>query len=119
MILVCEKLYERGHEFARRNADKQDPDVVARTERQIRSTLASLEALRPSPWLCSAGFTRADLTAAIAVTYLREKHAGFITRPEHPALQGLCDRCEAMEHFREAAYSAEEATRSGWRPSAA
>jgi glutathione S-transferase len=116
---LCEKLYDRGYEFARRRPDKQDPDVVARTERQIRSALDWLEALRPSPWLCGSGFTRADLTAAIAVTYLREKHGGFISLSEHPALQALCDRCEATEHFRDAAYSAAEAAHSGWHPGVA
>ncbi|MBL0085177.1 MAG: glutathione S-transferase family protein [Ideonella sp.] len=116
---LCEKLYERGYEFARRSADKQDPSVVARTERQIRSALDWLEALSASPWFCGSGFTRADLTAAIAITYLREKHAGLILPSEHPTLQALCDRCEAMEHFRGAAYSATEAAQSGWRASAA
>jgi glutathione S-transferase len=111
---LCEKLYERGYEFVRRDADKLDPDVVARTERQIRSALDWLEALRPSPGLCGSGITRADMTAAIAVTYLREKHAGLISLAEHPALQALCDRCEATEHFRDAAYSIAEAVRSGW-----
>jgi glutathione S-transferase len=116
---LCEKLYERGYELARRGTDKQDADVLARTERQIRSALAWLERLRPSPWFCSSAFTRADLTAAIAITYLREKHAGLVSLSEHPALQALCDRCEATEHFHQAAYSAAEATRSGWHPSAA
>lgn len=111
---LCEKLYERGYEFVRRDANKLDPDVVARTERQIRSALDWLEALRPSPWLCGTGITRPDMTAAIAVTYLREKHAGFISHAEHPALQALCDRCEPTEHFRDSAYSAAEALRSGW-----
>jgi glutathione S-transferase len=113
---LCEKLYERGYEFARRDTDKQDLRVVARTERQIRSALDWLEALRPSPWLHGTRFTRADMTAAIAVTYMREKHEGFVSPSEHPGLQALCDICERTEHFHDAAYSAVEAERSGWRP---
>jgi glutathione S-transferase len=115
---LCEKLYELCYEFARREAGKQDLGVVARTERQVRSALDWLEALQPSPWLHGASLTRADVTAAIAVTYLREKQAGFVSRSDHPMLQALCDRCEATDHFRDAAYSAAEAVRSGWRPRA-
>ena len=61
-------------------------------------------------------FTCADATAAIALTYLREKSAGLVDLAEVPAFQALCDRCEATEPFRRAAYSAAEAARSGWRP---
>ena len=115
---LCEKLYELIYEFASREACKQDLGVVARTERQVRSALDWLEALRPSPWLHGASLTRADVTAAIAVTYLREKQAELVSRSEHPTLQALCDRCEATHHFRDAAYSGAEAARSGWRPRA-
>jgi glutathione S-transferase len=115
---LCEKLYELGYEFARREAGKQDPGVVARTERQVRSALDWLEALRPSPWLHGANLTRADMTAAIAVTYMREKQAGLVPRSRHPMLQALCDRCEATDQFLNASYSTAEAARSGWRPRA-
>ena len=115
---LCEKLYELTYEFARREAGKQDLGVVARTERQVRSALDWLEALRPSPWLHGASLTRADVTAAVAVTYLREKQGGFVSRSKHPMVQALCDRCEATGEFRDAAYSAVEAARSGWRPRA-
>ncbi len=56
------------------------------------------------------------MTAAVAVTYLREKSTGLIDLAEVPSLMALCDRCEATEPFRRAAYSAAEAARSGWRP---
>ena len=114
---LCEKLYEHGVELGRRAPGRQDPAMLERAERQIRSALGWLEALRPAPWLVGGRFTRADATAAIALTYLREKSAGVVDPAEVPALRALCDRCEATEPFRRAAYSAVEAARSGWRPS--
>jgi glutathione S-transferase len=113
---LCEKLYERGLELVRRAPGRQDPDMLARTERQIRSAVGWLETLQPTPWLVAGRFTRADLTATIAMTYLREKNAGVIDLAATPCLQALCDRCEATEPFQRAAYSAAEAARSGWQP---
>lgn len=108
---LCEKLHERGYEFARRDTDKQDLRVAARTEQQIRSALDWLEALRPSPWLHGTRSTRADMTAAIAATYMHRKHEGFASLSEQPGLQALCDKCEATKQF----YPAAKAERSGWR----
>jgi glutathione S-transferase len=77
---LAEKLYERGYEFARRDPAKRDPAIVARVERQIDSALSWLEKLAPSPWLFGDRMSRADVTAAIAFTYLAEKHRNFLDR---------------------------------------
>jgi glutathione S-transferase len=113
---LAEKLYERGFEFARRDQAKQDSAAVARVEKQIVSALSWLEALRPAPWLYGDRISRADVTAAIAVTYMREKHSALLGRAQHASLAAHCVRCEGLGEFARAAYSAAEAQRSGWQP---
>jgi glutathione S-transferase len=116
---LAEKLYERGFEFARRGSEKRDPKVVHRAERQIWSALAWLEALQPSPWLYGDSMSRADVTAAIAYTYMKEKQPVLLERNSYSALDQHCTRCEALIQFKAAAYSALEAQRSGWSPEVA
>jgi glutathione S-transferase len=74
---LCEKLYELGYEFARREAGKQDSGVVARTERQVRSALDWLEVLRPSPWLQGANLNHPNEGSG-------DGQAGDIPRREGP-----------------------------------
>ena len=112
---LSEKLYERGIEFARRAVDKRDDNVVQRVERQIRSALDWLEKREPSPWFFADGMTRADVTCAIAVTYMREKSRELVDPDRWPLLIAHCQRCEARSEFTRAAYSAAEASRSRWR----
>jgi len=112
---LAEKLTERAYEFARRDPAKRDAAIVARVERQIASALAWLETLAPSPWLFGDRMSRADVTTAIAFTYLIEKHGGLLERHPSPVLAAHCRRCEALPPFATAAYSAAEAARSGWR----
>lgn len=116
---LTEKLYERAFESARRDPSKRDPNIVARVERQIDSALTWLEALAPSPWLFGQHASRADVTAAIAMTYLKEKQPHLLAQRERTTLDAHCRRCEDLAEFRSAAYSAAEASRSGWRPETA
>lgn len=112
---LTEKLYERIFESARRAADKRDPEVVNRVERQIDSALSWLEALAPSPWLHGKAPSRADVTLAVALTYMKEKQPNLLARLRRPAIEAHRERCEGLDEFRNAAYSAIEAERSGWR----
>lgn len=114
---LAEKLYERGIEFARRDVSKRDENVVRRVELQIRSALDWLEARAPLLWFFPDGLTRADMTCAIAVTYLQEKSREIVNPGRWPLLMAHCQRCEARPEFARAAYSAAEASRSGWRRS--
>jgi glutathione S-transferase len=113
---LAEKLYERGYEFARRGPAKRDPAIVARVERQIDSALSWLERLAPSPWLLGDQMSRADITTAIAFTYMIEKHHSFLDQRPSPVLDVHCRYCEALPQFGRASYSASEAERSGWYP---
>ena len=111
---LAEKVYERNIE-ARRPPDKRDPAFSIRVERQIAAALQGLEALAPPRWFAGERMTRADVTAAIALTYLREKQPALLPPGRHPALERHCARCEALPPFRAAPYSGAEAAASAAR----
>src|SRR5581483_3472995 len=112
---LAEKVYERGIEFARKAPGTQDPAWIARVERQIASVLRWLDALPSTPYLCGA-LSIADITAAVAVTYIAEKWPHLLPSGAYPALEKHRALCEALPAFRAAPYSASEAAQSGWRP---
>ena len=112
---LAEKCYERGIEFARRQSGKVDELWAERLRTQIVSALGWLDALQPEPWLCGETMSMADITCAVAFTFLREKQQIPLADGEYPALARHCDHCENLRAFRDAAYSAAEAARSGWR----
>jgi glutathione S-transferase len=113
---LAEKAYERGIEFARRAPGTQDPTWIARLERQIASTLTWLELQRPAPFLVGPSFSVGDVTAAVALTYIKEKWPQLLPSGVFPALEIHRTVCEAMPAFQAAPYSATEAAQSGWRP---
>ena len=51
---------------------------------------------------------------AIALTYMKEKQPNLLARRSRPAIEAHRERCEDLGEFRDAAYSALEAERSGW-----
>lgn len=113
---LAEKCYERGIEFSRRHPDKIDLDWAERFQKQIVSALGWLDSQNPDPWLCGEVITQADISSAVAYTFLREKQQIKIAQGTYPALDAHCDHCEALPAFKSSAYSAEEAARSGWKP---
>lgn len=112
---LAEKCYERGIEFARRDPEKIDYKWTERLKKQILSALNWLEAFQPEPWFCYGKFTQADITCAIALTFLREKQQVRLKPGAYPALDRHCNRCEELAEFCASPYSAAEAARSGWR----
>jgi glutathione S-transferase len=115
---LAEKSYERALEFARRAPGAQDPAMVARVERQIESALAWLEAQQPAPFFHGPALSVADITSAVALTYLHEKLPQLLPPGAYPALEAHRAACERMPAFQRAPYSAAEALRTGWRPEA-
>ena len=113
---LAEKSYERGIEYARRHPDKIDLDWAERLKRQIVSALTWLESLQPDRWLYSDNMTQADITCAVALTYLRKKQQISLSQGDFPALDRHCDYCESLPAFKSSAYSASEASSSGWKP---
>ena len=113
---LAEKSYERGIEFVRRDADKVDLEWAERLRVQVISILGWLESRKTGDWFCGQCMTLADITAAVAFTFLREKQQIQLKPGDFPNLEAHCDRCEAMPIFAASAYSASEATHSGWKP---
>jgi glutathione S-transferase len=95
-IGLAEKTYERNFEVKRRAPGTQDPAHIARVERQITSTLAWLAAQRPEPYFLGTTLTIADLTTAIALTYLRHRLPALCRAGSHPALDRHNAACEAL-----------------------
>lgn len=117
-IGLAEKGYERGVEVSRRAPSARDQAVIARTERQIASALAWLEAEIGEPWAAGQRFGRADLAIAVALTYLSAKLPALYDAEACPRLEALRRRAEALPALQAAPYSAAEAAASGWRPAA-
>ena len=117
-IGLAEKVYERAIEFSRRSPGKQDPVWINRLERQIETTLEWLEGRLNSDWLVGSEMTRADLSVAVAATYLVEKLPKHFDDVRFPQLEAHRKRCEGLPAFSLAAYSASEALATGWRPEA-
>ena len=120
---LAEKLYERGIEFARRSPGTQDPVWIERLERQVDSALLwlearGLEARAAGPRLVGEVLTRADLAVAVAVTHAVEKLPQLFDPARLPGLAAHRQACEALPAFAAAAYSATEASATGWRQEA-
>ncbi|MDJ0609366.1 MAG: glutathione S-transferase family protein [Kiloniellales bacterium] len=115
-IGLAEKFYERGIEFSRKEPESRDAAWIARLERQIESALGWLEARAGPPWLVGDRLTRADLALTVAATFGHEKQPQLIDPERFPRVAAHCRRCEALPVFTAAAYSADEAAASGWRP---
>ena len=115
-IGLAEKCYERGIEYARRDPDKIDPAWSERLRLQISSALSWLEACSPSPFFLKSGITRADISCAIAFTFLQHKQQIMLEPGTYPKLEEHCQYCESMPQFQAAQYSTSEATQSGWQP---
>ncbi len=118
-IGVAEKFYERGIEFARKPQGSRDPEWIARLERQIESGFAWLEAHCAEPWLIGDSMSRADLALTVAVTFGLKKQPQLCDAKRFPKVEAHRARCEALPIFAAAAYSADEAAASGWRPETA
>lgn len=97
---LAEKTYERNLETKRRAPGTQDPAWMARLERQIGSTLAWLEAQPRDPWFTGATLSVADVTAAVALTYLRHRLPDLCRPGSYPGLDAHNAACEALPAFR-------------------
>jgi glutathione S-transferase len=72
------------------------------------------EVPRPAPFLVGPAFSVGALTAAVALTYVKEKWLNLFPPGAFPRLEMHRRPYEAMPAFRAAAYSATEAAQSGW-----
>lgn len=77
-----------------------------RCERQIRDTLAALEAdraARPGPYWFGEKIGHADIAVAASLRHMRESHPDLADLAAYPALAAHCARLEALPVFVEIA----------------
>ena len=117
-IGLAEKTYERSIEFSRRAPGSHDPAWIARVERQIASALAWLEDRTCGELFIGGRLSRADLAVAVATTYLAQKLTRQFDTKRFARLEQHRKLCESMPAFKAAAYSAQEALATAWRPEA-
>ena len=86
-------------ETVRRPPDKRDPDQAARLAGQIAAALAWLEARAAGPWLHGNAITKADVTTAVTVTYLRHKLPDLFVAGRYADLGAHAERCELLPAF--------------------
>ena len=101
---LAEKTYERNFETKRRAPGLQDPAIMARVEHQIATTLAWLEAQQPAPYFLGDRMSIADVTTAVAMTYLRARLPRLCLVGAYPALDRHHAACEALAEFRAAPF---------------
>ena len=104
---LAEKAVEYRGEAVRRPKEKVVAENVQRIQRQIASALAWLEARAAGEWLAGKRMTQADVTAAIALTFLRNKNPELDPAGAHPRLAALAARAEALPEFRAAPFTVE------------
>ncbi|MEE8352628.1 MAG: glutathione S-transferase family protein [Rhodospirillales bacterium] len=101
---AVEKAVYLVYEKRNRNPDKIDPAMVERFEGQVHSGLGWLEDRAPAPWLAGNMMTHADVTAAIAVTFVINKHPHMFKPADYPKISALRDMAEALPAFQAAPF---------------
>lgn len=101
---LAEKAVALSIERNRRAPGKSDPAWAERLERQIARGLAWLEQQQPAPWFTPLGLTQAEVTTAVTLAYLREKHPTLYDGGDYAHLKSLSHEAEAVPAFRAAPY---------------
>jgi glutathione S-transferase len=85
--------------YARLFAPSLDPAFAARSEDQIRSGLAELDAACGNKWWHGDGPGHDDIAAACVARFLSEAYGWLINLEDYPALAAHCARAEPLPAF--------------------
>jgi glutathione S-transferase len=99
---LLDKAVNAIYELRRRPADKVHEPWRQHLLRQAAGGLAALDAraaAQPKQWLLGEQISMADITAAVAVSFLRVMVPDLVTDGLYPALYALTDRAEALPAF--------------------
>ncbi|PJI41041.1 glutathione S-transferase family protein [Ferrovibrio sp.] len=99
---VLDKSVNAIYEVRRRPAEKVHEPWRQHLLRQSAGGLAALDARaasRAGAWLLNDQIGMADITAAVAVTFLRVMVPELVTEGLYPALYALTERAEALPPF--------------------
>lgn len=89
-------LYER----TRRPAEKVHQPWHDHLASQVTGGLQALEALPTTPWFLGARMTIADITAAVAVAFVKRTSPQLCPAGAYPKLEALAAKCEALPAFK-------------------
>ena len=87
--------YERG----KRPAEKVHQPWHDHLAGQVTGGFQALEAQPTTPWYVGDKMTIADVTAAVAVTFVRRTTPALVPPGAYPKLEALAAKCEAMPAF--------------------
>lgn len=87
------------------NARDPESDRARRYVRLTRAAMAELdEAIDGEQWFLGDRLRQPDISASVAVTFLRDRLPSAIPLGDFPALSALTTRCERLEPFKAAPY---------------
>jgi glutathione S-transferase len=101
---IGEKAVELRGETVRRPDDYHYGPAIDRLRTQIAGARDWLEEQAGAPWLVGPSMTQADVTTAVAVTYLLRRFPELFEPDHQPRLAALNERCEALAPFRAAPF---------------
>jgi len=97
---VMDKGVAAFYERTKRPAEKVHAPWHEHLAGQLAGGLAALEALPMAPWFLGAAMTMADVTAAVAVTFVKRSSPALCAAGAYPKLEALAAACEAMPAFK-------------------
>jgi glutathione S-transferase len=97
---VIDKGVNAFYERTKRPAEKVHQPWHDHLAGQVKGGLEALEALPMTPWFLGDKMTIADITAAVAITFLGRTNPALVPKGAYPKLEALAARCEAMPAFK-------------------
>jgi glutathione S-transferase len=97
---VLDKGVAAFYERTKRPAEKVHQPWHDHLASQATGGLKALEALPMAPWFLGERISIADITAAVAVSFLGKTTPALVAPGLYPKLEALTARCEAMPAFK-------------------
>src|ERR1051325_4092558 len=97
---VIDKGVAAFYERTKRPAEKVHQPWHDHLASQVTGGLKALEALPMTPWFQGDKMTMADVTAAVAYTFLGKTNPALAPPGAYPKLEKLAAACEAMPAFK-------------------
>ncbi|MGH7003931.1 MAG: glutathione S-transferase family protein [Alphaproteobacteria bacterium] len=97
---VLDKGVAAFYERTKRPAEKVCKEWHDHLSSQVAGGLKSLEAQPMNPWFGGQKMTMADVTAAVAVSFVKRTNPALFPEGAYPKLEALAAKCEAMPEFK-------------------
>ncbi len=97
---IMDKGVNAFYERTKRPAEKVHAPWHEHLQSQVTGGLQALEALPMTPWFLGAKMTIADITAAVAMTFLGRTNPDLVPKGRYPKLEALAATCEALPAFK-------------------